>query len=71
MEGGTRDAFIDAMKKYGRMYPDAGYGGRFGAWLRSDSREPYNSFGNGSAMRVSLAHGSWTAVSAPGPACGP
>lgn len=41
------------MKKYGRMYPDAGYGGRFGAWLRSDSREPYNSFGNGSAMRVS------------------
>ena len=53
MEGGTRDAFIDAMKKYGRMYPDAGYGGRFGAWLRSDSREPYNSFGNGSAMRVS------------------
>ena len=53
MEGGTRDDFIDAMKKYGRMYPDAGYGGRFGAWLRSDSREPYNSFGNGSAMRVS------------------
>ena len=53
MEGGTQDAFIDAMKKYGRMYPDAGYGGRFGAWLRSDSREPYNSFGNGSAMRVS------------------
>lgn len=51
--GGTQDAFIDAMKKYGRMYPDAGYGGRFGAWLRSDSREPYNSFGNGSAMRVS------------------
>ena len=53
MEGGTRDAFIDAMKKYGRMYPDAGYGGRFGAWLRSDSREPYNSFGNGAARRVS------------------
>lgn len=52
MEGGTQDAFIDAMKKYGRMYPDAGSGGRFGAWLRSDSREPYNSFENGSAMRV-------------------
>lgn len=69
--GGTQDAFIDAMKKYGRMYPDAGYGGRFGAWLRSDSREPYNSFGNGSAMRVSPAHGSRTAVSAPGPAYGP
>lgn len=34
------------------MYPDAGYGGRFGAWLFSDNREPYDSFGNGSAMRV-------------------
>ena len=53
MNGGERDDFIDAMKKYGRMYPDAGYGGRFAAWLFSDNREPYNSFGNGSAMRVS------------------
>ena len=41
------------MKKYGRMYPDADYGARFDAWIRSDNREPYNSFGNGSAMRVS------------------
>ncbi|MCD7846356.1 MAG: ADP-ribosylglycohydrolase family protein [Oscillospiraceae bacterium] len=53
MDGGQRDDFIDAMKKYGRMYPHAGYGGRFGAWIFSDDREPYNSFGNGSAMRVS------------------
>ncbi|MDO5424081.1 MAG: ADP-ribosylglycohydrolase family protein [Eubacteriales bacterium] len=53
LNGGNSDAFIDAMKKYGRMYPNAGYGGRFGAWLFSESREPYNSFGNGSAMRVS------------------
>ncbi|MBP5718300.1 MAG: ADP-ribosylglycohydrolase family protein, partial [Abditibacteriota bacterium] len=53
MKGGKRDDFIDAMKKYGRMYPDAGYGGRFREWLFSDTREPYNSFGNGSAMRVS------------------
>jgi len=53
MNGGQKDDFIDAMKKYGRMYPDAGYGGRFGAWITSDNREPYNSFGNGSAMRVS------------------
>ena len=53
MNGGERDHFIDAMKKYGRMYPDAGYGGRFSGWLFSDSREPYNSWGNGSAMRVS------------------
>jgi ADP-ribosylglycohydrolase len=53
LNGGERDDFIDAMKKYGRLYPNAGYGGRFGGWLFSDSREPYNSFGNGSAMRVS------------------
>lgn len=53
MNGGGRDDFIDAMKKYGRMYPEAGYGGRFMTWLFSDDRNPYNSFGNGSAMRVS------------------
>lgn len=53
MQGGSRDDFIDSMKKYGRMYPDAGYGGRFSGWLFFDSWEPYNSFGNGSAMRVS------------------
>lgn len=53
MDGGSRDNFIDAMKKYGRMYPDSGYGGRFGSWLFSNDRKPYNSFGNGSAMRVS------------------
>ena len=53
MNGGERDGFIDAMKKYGRMYPDAGYGGRFRRWIFSDDRQPYNSFGNGSAMRVS------------------
>ena len=54
MNGGTEDNFIDAMKKYGRMYPHAGYGGRFSHWLSSPyNRDPYNSFGNGSAMRVS------------------
>lgn len=53
MNGGTKDDFIDAMKKYGRMYPNADYGGHFGAWLLSDDRKPYNSFGNGSAMRIS------------------
>ena len=48
-----RRRLIDAMHKYGRMYPDAGYGGRFAMWLFLDGTEPYNSFGNGSAMRVS------------------
>lgn len=58
MNGGQKDDFIDAMKKYGRMYPDAGYGARFNQWLMTDNREPYNSFGNGSAMRVSPC--AWT-----------
>jgi ADP-ribosylglycohydrolase len=41
------------LKEYGRRYPHAGYGGMFLNWLRSDTIAPYNSFGNGSAMRVS------------------
>ena len=53
MNGGERKDFIDAMKKYGRMYPDAGYGTRFHGWLNSSDTKPYNSYGNGSAMRVS------------------
>jgi ADP-ribosylglycohydrolase len=53
MKGGKPDDFIDSMKKFGRMYPNVGYGPRFSRWLFSDDREPYNSFGNGSAMRVS------------------
>ena len=37
----------------GRRHPDAGYGGSFIAWLYSNDPQPYNSWGNGSAMRVS------------------
>lgn len=44
---------IDAMQRWGRKYPHAGFGGRFKAWLFSANPRPYNSFGNGSAMRVS------------------
>jgi len=40
-------------KQYGRRYPHAGFGGMFRRWLNSNSLEPYYSFGNGSAMRVS------------------
>ncbi len=40
-------------RQYGRNYPNAGYGASFKNWLRADSPEPYNSWGNGSAMRVS------------------
>ena len=53
MNGGSSDDFIDAYKKWGRLYPNSGYGSRFGNWIHSDERNPYNSWGNGSAMRVS------------------
>lgn len=48
------ELIIDHMKYYGRKYPDAGYGGHFRGWLKYGT-EPYNSWGNGSAMRVSSA----------------
>lgn len=41
------------MQRWGRKYPNAGYGGMFSRWLREKDPQPYNSFGNGSAMRVS------------------
>lgn len=43
------------MQEYGRKYPCpmGGYGGRFSGWLREKDPQPYNSWGNGSAMRVS------------------
>lgn len=44
---------IRSMRRLGREYPNAGYGYRFNQWLYSDTPQPYNSFGNGSAMRVS------------------
>lgn len=44
--------FGPAMRQWGRRYLDAGYGGFFYRWLLQDDAGPYNSFGNGSAMRV-------------------
>ena len=41
------------MQKIGRNYPDCGYGGNFFNWIFSDNPKPYNSYGNGAAMRVS------------------
>ncbi len=48
-----REKLIDTMHEWGKRVPDAGYGGRFLTWVLSDSRQPYGSYGNGSAMRVS------------------
>ena len=44
---------VEKMQDYGRRYPYAGYGGNFAYWLEDENPQPYNSFGNGSAMRVS------------------
>ena len=48
-----RRRLIAAMQKYGKRYPHAGYGGMFRRWLRAKDPQPYGSYGNGSAMRVS------------------
>ncbi len=47
--------YAELLKEYFRRYPDAGYGGRFREWAAGKGLEPYHSFGNGSAMRVSPA----------------
>ena len=46
-------SYTDAYHKWGNRYPHAGYGGSFRRWLASDDPLPYNSWGNGSAMRIS------------------
>jgi ADP-ribosylglycohydrolase len=50
LSGGS---YLDSIRRIGRLYPDSGYGGRFICWLSSYKSKPYNSWGNGSAMRVS------------------
>lgn len=45
--------YMDVYREYFTSYPHAGYGGSFKKWAISKSKEPYNSWGNGSAMRVS------------------
>lgn len=44
---------VSCMQEIGRFYPSCGYGGLFNTWMFSDNPQPYNSFGNGAAMRVS------------------
>ena len=44
--------YADAIREFGRRYPNAGYGGTFRRWLHIDDAGPYGSWGNGSAMRV-------------------
>ena len=51
--GSLGQCAVRAMRVIGRPYPDCGYGGRFFRWMYSSHPRPYNSFGNGAAMRVS------------------
>lgn len=60
-EPAFKEELIDSMHKFGRADMDAGYGGHFYRWLLHKEREPYNSFGNGSAMRCAPA--GWVAES--------
>lgn len=47
------DELVESMRAHGRKWPTAGYGNRFAHWLMTKNPQPYNSYGNGSAMRVS------------------
>jgi ADP-ribosylglycohydrolase len=49
----TDGDFRKAYQEWARRYPRAGYGGGFRRWVFGDSSQPYNSWGNGSAMRIS------------------
>ena len=49
----TGAPYVDNLKSFYHLYPDGGYGGSFHRWARSSSSEPYNSWGNGAAMRIS------------------
>jgi ADP-ribosylglycohydrolase len=46
---------VKSMQEIGRRYPNCGYGGMFSRWVFSDTPAPYNSYGNGAAMRISPA----------------
>lgn len=48
-----QEELVKQLQLFGRLYPNAGYGRKFKEWIFEENPEPYNSFGNGSAMRVS------------------
>ena len=59
LSGGS---YLESVRRFGRRYPGAGYGGSFIRWLHSHAPAPYNSWGNGSAMRVSPVGFAFTTV---------
>ncbi len=52
-EESMKAEFVACMQDFGNRYAQGEYGGKFAMWLRSAFPKPYNSFGNGSAMRES------------------
>ncbi|MGC8603246.1 MAG: ADP-ribosylglycohydrolase family protein [Desulfomonilaceae bacterium] len=48
----TGTSYVDNLKSFYRRYPHRGYGGSFHNWVRSLNPMPYNSWGNGAAMRI-------------------
>ncbi len=48
-----KESYLDKIRHWGQKFPKAGYGGRFYGWLFSEKPEPYGSWANGAAMRVS------------------
>lgn len=50
LKGGN---YVETFHRYYNLYPEAGYGGRFHWWAHNKKEHPYNSWGNGSGMRVS------------------
>ena len=48
----TGTPYVENLKIYAKRYPNAGYGGGFRHWVQSASSAPYNSYGNGAAMRI-------------------
>ena len=54
-DAAIKAALVHQMQQLGRAYPGRGYGAHFNGWLYEAAPRPYNSYGNGSAMRVSAA----------------
>ena len=48
-----KNELVKEMQRLGRLYPYSGYGKQFKYWLREDNPKPYNSFENGSGIRIS------------------
>jgi len=54
--------YATSLKTFGTRYPNAGYGASFFRWIFSSDMKPYNSWGNGSAMRVSPVGFAFTSI---------